>query len=749
MFRLVASHAGTFRVRTLRIGYRPTTSELLALGAGQDVSQTIVVTGIPFSLAAVRIEARSACRPLADPAAAAMFEVWEQARAALMATQLTAAARAVIATTITYDRTLDPTGRRVLEQNASVRSQLVTHPWRERSPDTLRRVGYVVTDPDRSVTYHAPGLEALLSRVFVEDHCFRLIQGASGRLGIAFEPTAARQRRRTPAEIRGALWIDRNSIELRSLDFRYTNVPPAQEEHAGGTIDFVRMSNGAWTISRWAIRTPVLEAIEAAPRFGGTDTSITAIKVTGGELALATTRAGDTVWMRPPLTLAGTVIDSASGSPVHGARLSLTGTNHVASADARGRFTIASVLPGAYTLEVRTPSLDSAGIAYPMPLVFVDTTVDVEVRAPTANQTIVAICGKTRLVAPGVIVGTVVMRGDTLPPQRARVIAEWDEPRLHSSGDVTTLVDRQIRWLETQAERNGTFRLCGVPLNTSLVLRVEHDSAGMVAPAEVRIPPNGRFARAQLVLDRSAARAAVFAGTVLADSNARILSGAEVALPDLGKTVVTDEQGRFRLGDIRPGTHRVFVRRLGYVPLDTAITFRANQSVDRRIVLRHVVTLDSVNVLAERPNLPSSFEENRRVGLGQFITRDSLARQEERRLSDILRQLRGPDVEQGTGGRAWLLSSRSPASLSGTNIYSASKPELMQGMRKEGCYSQIYLDDVLLNPSNPTEPFDINTIVISQIEAIEYYSGPAQTPAKYNRLGAHCGTLVLWTRRSP
>jgi hypothetical protein len=271
----------------------------------------------------------------------------------------------------------------------------------------------------------------------------------------------------------------------------------------------------------------------------------------------------------------------------------------------------------------------------------------------------------------------------------------------------------------------------------------------MVAPAEVRIPPNGRFARAQLVLDRSAARAAVFAGTVLADSNARILSGAEVALPDLGKTVVTDEQGRFRLGDIRPGTHRVFVRRLGYVPLDTAITFRANQSVDRRIVLRHVVTLDSVNVLAERPNLPSSFEENRRVGLGQFITRDSLARQEERRLSDILRQLRGPDVEQGTGGRAWLLSSRSPASLSGTNIYSASKPELMQGMRKEGCYSQIYLDDVLLNPSNPTEPFDINTIVISQIEAIEYYSGPAQTPAKYNRLGAHCGTLVLWTRRSP
>jgi hypothetical protein len=255
--------------------------------------------------------------------------------------------------------------------------------------------------------------------------------------------------------------------------------------------------------------------------------------------------------------------------------------------------------------------------------------------------------------------------------------------------------------------------------------------------------------RAQLVLDRSVARGAVFVGTVLADSNARVLSAAEVALPDLGKTVTTDEQGRFRLGDIRPGTHRVLVRRLGYAPLDTAIGFRANQTLDRRIILRRTVTLDSVNVVAEQPILPSSFDQNRRLGLGQFITRDALAKQEGRKLSDMLRELRGADLEQGTGGRAWLLSSRSPAALGKTDIYYAESHEILQGMRKEGCYAQVYRDDVLLNPSNPTEPFDVNSIVLNQVEAIEYYSGPAQTPAKYNRLGAHCGVLVLWTRRSP
>ena len=45
-FRLTADHAGTFRIRTLHIGYRPTLSAPLVLRAGEDVRRSIVIVGV-------------------------------------------------------------------------------------------------------------------------------------------------------------------------------------------------------------------------------------------------------------------------------------------------------------------------------------------------------------------------------------------------------------------------------------------------------------------------------------------------------------------------------------------------------------------------------------------------------------------------------------------------------------------------------------------------------------------------------
>ena len=96
----------------------------------------------------------------------------------------------------------------------------------------------------------------LLSSSFLQDHCFRLaISLDSTRLGLAFEPTPARER---VADIRGTLWLDRASTELRSLEFQYVNISRAQQDHAGGELAFVRMRDGQWAISRWNIRMPVL-----------------------------------------------------------------------------------------------------------------------------------------------------------------------------------------------------------------------------------------------------------------------------------------------------------------------------------------------------------------------------------------------------------------------------------------------------------------------------------------------------------
>jgi hypothetical protein len=654
-----------------------------------------------------------------------------------------------MATTVAYERTLDASGRRVVAQDASTHSGYVAQPWRSISPDSARRVGFIVVDRDGSTTYYAPGLQVLLSSMFLEDHCFSLARSRdAARLGITFEPIAARRAATTVARIRGTLWLDRASSELRSLDFRYVNASSAQEEHAGGDMQFTRMKDGTWVISRWNIRMPALEYRVRSQDFGGTDTTVSEIRVTSGEIALAM-RGNDTLWARPPLVVAGSVRDSTSGTPVAGARLALAATPLSAATDARGRFTIAGALPGRYTLEVRTPSLDSVGAAYPVQVTFTDSTsAVVEVRVPSASQVVEALCGARPLDAPGIVIGNVAMRGDTVPPRAVKVVAEWREQRVSAAvAPGAPIAAEQTRWLEARPDARGTFRLCGVPTGTALTLRAEHDSAAAVAPTPVRIEPSARFARADLVLDRNATRAAALTGLVV-DSAQRPVADAEISLPDLPKGSRSNDRGAFRLDDIPPGAHRVTVRRLGYGPLDTTIAFRANQTVDRRIHLTRVVALDSVSVVASHYVIPS-FEEHRKMGFGQFLTREQLAKQAGRKMADILRELPTVNIVPGTAGRGWLTSKRVGVAQRQGIVRTLHWADSLAGAPAGRCYVRVYLDNVLVYRGRPHEQlFDVNSLAPEQIEAVEFYASQIQTPARYGGPDSVCGVLVIWTRRS-
>ena len=79
-------------------------------------------------------------------------------------------------------------------------------------------------------------------------------------------------------------------------------------------------------------------------------------------------------------------------------------------------------------------------------------------------------------------------------------------------------------------------------------------------------------------------------------------------------------------------------------------------------------------------------------------------------------------------------------------MYNPSKAERAQGLTC-ACYAQVYLDNTLVNSGGPTEPYDVNAIPAEQIEAIEFYASPAQTPAKYGRPNSACGVLVIHKRR--
>jgi hypothetical protein len=252
-YRLVAN-PGTYRIQTLRIGYRPVLSAELALKAGDEIQHTITVANLPFSLDRVTIAAQRSCGSMSDSAVAS---VWEQARGALTAAALNTERRTLHATIRTYEQSTDPGQRRTMREWSRVDSGYVETPWRSLSIDSLRMVGYVY-QRDKVITYNAPDLDVMTSDKFVEDHCFRLVKHATNDslIGVSFEPTRERSR---VAGIRGDYWLDRRSLELRGLSFGYANVRTRGTSGAGGDMDFVRLSDGSWMIERWHIRMPVME----------------------------------------------------------------------------------------------------------------------------------------------------------------------------------------------------------------------------------------------------------------------------------------------------------------------------------------------------------------------------------------------------------------------------------------------------------------------------------------------------------
>jgi CarboxypepD_reg-like domain len=251
---------------------------------------------------------------------------------------------------------------------------------------------------------------------------------------------------------------------------------------------------------------------------------------------------------------------------------------------------------------------------------------------------------------------------------------------------------------------------------------------------------------------------ATFTGVVISDSTRAPIAGADVSLPDLGKTTVADAQGSFRIDSIPPGDHQVRVRAIGYGVADTTLAFKETETVRRRVVLGRAVTLEAMSVEATRPLLPS-FEENRKLGLGHFLTRADLAAREDMSLLSFLEQMNGMRVVHGRGGHAWVMSTHAAGSM---NAIPPQIEDSMQGAPRSRCWSKVYLNDLLVfsgrlleergrsgGQSVRWEPlFDVTPFSAYQVEAIEYYASAAETPLRYQRSDPSCGVLVIWTRRS-
>jgi hypothetical protein len=216
----------------------------------------------PIEFSAIEVTVGSRCG-LAPADAGRTYELWEAARIALQAAELTESEALVRYRTRTWQHRETPDGTRA---EAGIWSEHVTEgrPFETLSPAVLAEQGYVQTDRGERIVY-GPDARVLLSDDFAGSHCLRVVVSAEGEeqpdgetwIGLAFEPSPERA---DVVRIGGTIWLDQESGELRRINFHFMWYHPRREvwthwgAGSGGEIQYRSLDDGRWVIESWSLR---------------------------------------------------------------------------------------------------------------------------------------------------------------------------------------------------------------------------------------------------------------------------------------------------------------------------------------------------------------------------------------------------------------------------------------------------------------------------------------------------------------
>ena len=223
------------------------------------------------------------------------------------------------------------------------------------------------------------------------------------------------------------------------------------------------------------------------------------------------------------------------------------------------------------------------------------------------------------------------------------------------------------------------------------------------------------------------------AGRVMSAETKAPIAGAEVSVAGQARQATTDSAGRFSLRDVKAGTVFLITSALGFKSDTARVDVFPDESISRDVALqRSSTTLGEVVVREEPVSLLSvklrDFEERRRTAVGgRFLDSTVIRKWESGRTGDLLSTIPGLVTRQS--GSAFVMSGR------------ATVRPFTQPAR---CFLDIYLDGNPLAQANTA--FDVNTISLTRVVAIEVYSGTATRPAPYDKTMGGCGVLLIWTK---
>ena len=485
-FTVGAGAPGRFHLKVMRIGFKPTESP--AFDLQRDTAIDVALADIPVVLPSLVTRDRNDCRlhPDTTPSGVATFALWDQARTAILAAAITLE-QDYRFTKLLHARVYDVRQHalREIAFRETVTQGAAT--WASPPAEQLRRDGYMAQD-DTGMTFFAPDLEVLLSPYFTEEHCFHIATAASpdsNLIGLNFEP-AARPRH---VEIRGTLWLNAASKELRRLAFTYVNLPGVSNDTLlGGNVDFTPLTSGAWILSSWTIRmpTPVRNGFSqaVASTFGPNTIRghghwrITTdyVRVAGGDVrAVRRGASNDSVlWQRSTgsARITAFVPTDTGAVPAPGVYVRLSGSPFGGYANARGQVQFEQVMPGTYLFEATTPLHDvlEAPANRTVVTVRAGEPTDALVRLEPLAKAAATVCEVAHIDRNSGVLAGRVLHGDD-PVGKVHVALQW------TGGDASM-----------ESRDDGYFRFCNIPAGKLILVRASHET--LMVTTTVTLAPN-------------------------------------------------------------------------------------------------------------------------------------------------------------------------------------------------------------------------------------------------------------------
>ncbi len=202
----------------------------------------------------------------------------------------------------------------------------------------------------------------------------------------------------------------------------------------------------------------------------------------------------------------------------------------------------------------------------------------------------------------------------------------------------------------------------------------------------------------------------------------RPIEGARISLAGTPYTVTSDPSGAFSFTGLEAGNYVIQAAAIGFATLSSPLVLKAGETLDLEFQADpEAVNLPDLTVEERMNHGPADWIRRKSEGLGRYITREHLEARQVATLPDALRTVPGVRIECRGSQVCVARMARAP----------------------RGCSPGYFMDGL------PTEQAVLWLTPIQEIEGIEIYSGPAETPAELEGASARCGVIALWTRPPP